>query len=85
MNRSFCMAACAALALALPAPGAPVEKSQGVYVTLLSGLKADLNETSAKAESALKGAGFAVLASFDNGVPQGCQAKARTIVFASEP
>jgi len=71
--------------LALPASGAGVEKAQGVYVTLLSGLRADVGETSAKAESALKGAGFAVLASFDNGVPPGCKAAARTIVLASEP
>ena len=85
MNRSFYVAALAAFALALPTPGAPVKRTQGVYVTLLSGLKADVGETAAKAESALKGAGFAVLASFDNGVPLGSQAKARTIVFASEP
>jgi uncharacterized protein (DUF302 family) len=79
--------ACAAFAVlfALPASAAGVEKSQGVYVTFLSGLKADVGETAAKAESALKDAGFVVLAAFDNGVPQGCQAKARTIVFASEP
>jgi uncharacterized protein (DUF302 family) len=85
MNRSFHAAALAAFALALPASGASVEKTQGVYVTLLSGLKAGVGETAARAESALSSAGFAVLASFDNGAPQGCQAKARTIVFASEP
>ena len=84
MTRSLAPFALAAL-LALPASAAGVEKAQGVYVTLLSGLKADVGETSAKAESALKGAGFAVLASFDNGVPPGCKAAARTIVFASEP
>ncbi|HEX2799281.1 MAG TPA: hypothetical protein VHQ44_06380 [Thermoanaerobaculia bacterium] len=84
MKRAYASAAFAVL-LALPASAAGVEKTQGVYVTFLSGLKADVGETSAKAESALKGAGFTVLASFDNGVPQGCQAKARTIVFASEP
>ncbi len=73
------------LAFAAPALAAGVERTQGVTVTLLSGLKADVPETSAKAEAALKGAGFTILASFDNGVPAGCQAKARTIVFASEP
>jgi uncharacterized protein (DUF302 family) len=77
-------AALAAL-LALPASAAGVEKTQGVTVTFLSGLKADVGETAAKAEAALKDAGFTILASFDNGVPPGCQAKARTIVFASEP
>lgn len=84
-NRSILAAALAACVLSASATAAPVEKTQGVYVTLLSGLKADVGETAAKAESALKGAGFEVLASFDNGVPQGCQAKARTVVFASEP
>ncbi len=73
------------LAFAAPALAAGVEKTQGVTVTLLSGLKADVGETSTNAESALKSAGFAVLASFDNGVPEGCRSKARTIVFASEP
>jgi uncharacterized protein (DUF302 family) len=84
VKRTFLSAIFAAL-LALPASAAGVEKTQGVYVTFLSGLKADVGETAAKAESALKGAGFTVLASFDNGAPQGCQAKARTIIFASDP
>lgn len=85
MPRMFFAAAVFAALVARTAPGAPVERAQGVYVTLLSGQKADVGETSAKAESALKGAGFAVLAAFDNGVPDGCGAKARTIVFTSEP
>jgi uncharacterized protein (DUF302 family) len=84
VKRTFLSAAFAVL-LALPASAAGAERTQGVYVTFLSGLKADVGETAAKAEAALKGAGFAILASFDNGVPPGCQAKARTIVFASEP
>jgi hypothetical protein len=83
--KSLVGSAALAVLLALPASAAGVEKSQGVTVTLLSGLKTDVGETAAKAESALKGAGFALLASFDNGVPPGCTAKARTIVFASEP
>jgi uncharacterized protein (DUF302 family) len=62
---------------------AAVEKTQGVYVTLLSGLKAEVGETAAKAETSLKGAGFEILGSFNNGVPAGCGEKARTIVFAS--
>lgn len=84
-SRGLLAAVLAACVLSPPAPAALVEKTQGVYVTLLSGLKADVGETAAKAEAALKSAGFTVLASFDNGVPRGCQAKARTIVFASEP
>ena len=62
---------------------AGVEKTQGVYVTLLSGLKTDVAGTAAKAESSLKAAGFEILGSFENGVPAGCGEKARTIVFAS--
>ena len=84
MKRTFASAALAVL-LALPALAAGVERTQGVYVTLLSGLKTDVGETAAKAETALQGAGYTVLGTYDNGVPQGCQAKARTIVFASEP
>ena len=62
---------------------AGVEKTQGVYVTLLSGLKADVAGTAAKAESSLKAAGFEILGLFDNGVPPGCGEKARTIVFTT--
>lgn len=54
--------------LALPASAAGVERTQGVTLTLLAGLKADVGETAVKAESALEGAGFTVLATFDNGV-----------------
>jgi uncharacterized protein (DUF302 family) len=82
VKRSFAVLTLVAL-LAPAAFAAGVERNQGVYVTLLSGLKADVGETAAKAESALAGAGFTVLASFDNGVPPGCTAKARTIVFVS--
>lgn len=72
-----------AVLLAPPASAAGAEKTQGVYVTLLSGHKADVGETAVRAESALKGAGFEILGSFENGVPAGCGEKARTIVFAS--
>jgi len=84
-HRSSLAAALAACVLSVSAPAAPVEKTQGVYVTLLSGLKAGLAETAAKAEIGLKAAGFTVLTIFDNGAPEGCRTKARTIVFASEP
>ena len=76
--------AVAAVIVALPAPAAPVAKSQGVYVTLLTGLKSDVAATSAKVEESLRSAGFAILASYDNGVPEGCRAKARTIVFSQD-
>jgi uncharacterized protein (DUF302 family) len=83
--RSSLATALAACVLSASAPAAPVEKAQGVYVTLLSGLKAGLAETAAKAETGLTAAGFNVLTTFDNGAPEGCRAKARTIVFASAP
>ncbi len=82
MKRAFASLALAAL-LAAPALSAGVERTQGVYVTLLSGLKADVAGTAARTESSLKAAGFEILGSFDNGVPAGCGEKARTIVFAS--
>ena len=82
MTRSLASFALAVF-FALPASAAGVEKTQGVFVTLLSGLKGDVAGTAAKAESSLKAAGFEVLGSFDNGVPSGCREKARTIVFAS--
>ena len=82
MRRLFALPLLTSL-LAPAALAAGVEKTQGVYVTLLSGLKADVGETAVKAESSLKGAGFEILGSFDNGVPSGCREKARTIVFAS--
>jgi uncharacterized protein (DUF302 family) len=82
VRRVFALLAFVAL-LAPTAVRAGVEKTQGVYVTLLSGLKTDVGGTAAKAESSLKGAGFEILGSFDNGAPSGCGEKARTIVFAS--
>ncbi|HEY3351360.1 MAG TPA: hypothetical protein VGM13_16405 [Thermoanaerobaculia bacterium] len=82
MTRSLASFALSVL-LALPASAAGVEKTQGVYVTLLAGLKTDVAGTAAKAESSLNAAGFEILGSFDNGVPSGCREKARTIVFAS--
>ncbi len=82
MKRAFTSLTLAAL-LAAPALSAGVERTQGVYVTLLSGLKADVAGTAARTESSLKAAGFEILGSFDNGVPSGCGEKARTIVFAS--
>ena len=66
------------------AAAAPVAASQGVYVTLLSGVKSDVAATSTKVEESLRSAGFAILASYDNGVPDGCRARARTVVFAQE-
>ena len=82
MRRSLAILALVAL-LAPAGLVAGVEKTQGVYVTLLSSLKTDVAGTAAKAEVSLKAAGFEILGSFENGVPSGCGEKARTIVFAS--
>ncbi|MDL2716492.1 MAG: hypothetical protein PT977_01955 [Acidobacteriota bacterium] len=54
MRRLFALPLLASL-LASAALAAGVEKTQGVYVTLLSGLKADVGETAVRAESSLKG------------------------------
>lgn len=78
------LAAVAALSLSLPAPGTEVTKTQGVFVTLFADLKTPLVETAVKAEEALKANGFTVLASTENGVPEGCRARSRTLVFAKE-
>src|SRR5512143_3711170 len=73
----------AALALfALAGQALAAAKEQGVYVKLLEGMKADAGQTAQAAGSALKNAGFTVLATYENGVPQGCRFKAFTVVFA---
>ncbi|MBI5695657.1 MAG: hypothetical protein HZC51_07960 [Nitrospirae bacterium] len=60
------------------------EKSVGVYVKAISGMKADISQTADKARAALTGAGFTVLASYENGVPEGCKHRAMTVVFTKD-
>lgn len=83
--RKFKIAAMTALAvLALCANAFAAAKTQGVYVQMIHGLKADPAQTASKAEAALKEAGFATLATFDNGTPAGCRFKAFTVVFTKD-
>jgi len=70
----------AAMMLSAAASGA-ADKSEGVYVKMLSGMKADITQSSAKVEDALKAAGFDVIAAYDNGAPEGCRFRAHTIIF----
>lgn len=60
-------------------------KTQGVYIKVFEGMKSDIAETGKKVDEALKAAGFEVLASFDNGVPEGCKSRAMTVVFTKRP
>jgi uncharacterized protein (DUF302 family) len=84
VRRFFVVALFAAFILSLSAQGFAAAREQGVYVKMLEGLKADARQSAPKVEAALKGAGFTILASFENGVPEGCRFKAETIVFTKE-
>ena len=55
----------------------------GVYVKVVEKAKGSFEEVSGKAESALKAAGWNVLAVYDSGVPEGCKFRSRVIVFSS--
>jgi len=55
----------------------------GVYVKVVEKAKGSFDEVSGGVESALKSAGWTVLASFNTGVPEGCKFRSRVIVFNS--
>jgi len=57
------------------------QAEQGAYVKLFSGMKADIAKTTDDIKAALKDAGFEVIASYENGVPEGCDFRAMTVVF----
>ena len=57
------------------------QKDQGVYVKVFDGMKANISDTAKKAGEALKAGGFEVLATYENGAPEGCKFRAMTIVF----
>jgi hypothetical protein len=83
--RTIRLAAVTAIAvLALCVNAFAAAQTQGVYVQMVHGLKADAAQTASNAEAALKGAGFTQIASFDNGVPEGCRFKAFTVVFTND-
>jgi uncharacterized protein (DUF302 family) len=84
VKRFLVVALFAAFILSLSAQCFAAAREQGVYVKMLEGLKADARQSAPKVEAALKGAGFTILASFENGVPAGCRFKAETIVFTKD-
>lgn len=55
----------------------------GVYVKIIEKAQGSFDKVSAKVESALKGAGWEVLASYDTGVPEKYEFRSRVIIFSS--
>lgn len=55
----------------------------GVYVKVIEKAQGSFDEVSNKVESALKNAGWEVLAAYNSGVPEGCKFHSRVIVFSS--
>jgi uncharacterized protein (DUF302 family) len=74
----------AVLMVVLASTGAFAAKAeQGAYVKLFSGMKADIGKTTETIKTALTDAGFEVIASYENGVPEGCNFRAMTVVFTN--
>ncbi len=84
VKRFLMVALVAVFVLSLSVQCFAAARTQGVYVQMLEGLKADARQSAPKVEAALKGAGFTILASYENGVPEGCRFKAETIVFTKD-
>lgn len=55
----------------------------GVYVKVIEKAQGSFDEVSNKVESALKNAGWEILAAYNSGVPEGCKFRSRVIVFSS--
>jgi uncharacterized protein (DUF302 family) len=55
----------------------------GLYVKIIENAQGSFDEVSAGVESALKGAGWEILASHDTGVPDKCELRSRVIIFSS--
>lgn len=55
----------------------------GVYVKVVEKAKGSFDEVSGKVETALKSAGWDILAAYNTGVPEGCKFRSRVIVFSS--
>jgi len=55
----------------------------GVYVKVIEKAQGSFDEVSNKVDSALKNAGWEVLAAYTTGVPEGCKFRSRVIVFSS--
>jgi len=82
MIKRFAMLVIGAAIMLSAAVSGAVDKNQGVYVKMLSGMKADITQSAAKVEGALRTAGFEIIAAYDNGAPEGCNFRAHTIIFA---
>jgi len=55
----------------------------GVYVKVVEKAKGSFDEVSNRVDSALKNAGWEILATYTSGVPEGCTFRSRVIVFNS--
>lgn len=55
----------------------------GVYVKVVEKAKGSFDEVSNKVDSALKNAGWEILATYTSGVPEGCAFRSKVIVFSS--
>lgn len=55
----------------------------GVYVKVVEKAKGSFDEVSNRVDSALKNAGWEILATYSPGVPEGCKFRSRVIVFSS--
>lgn len=55
----------------------------GVYVKVVEKAKGSFDEVSARVDSALKNAGWEVLATYNPGLPEGCPFRSRVVVFSS--
>lgn len=55
----------------------------GVYVKVVGKAKGSFDEVSGHVEAALKAAGWEILASYNQCIPEGCKFRSRVIVFSS--
>jgi uncharacterized protein (DUF302 family) len=55
----------------------------GVYVKVIEKAKGSFDEVSNRVDSALRNAGWEVLAAYNTGVPEGCTFHSRVVVFSS--
>lgn len=55
----------------------------GVYVKVIEKAKGSFDEVSGRVDSALKNAGWEILATYASGVPEGCTFRSRVVVISS--
>jgi len=80
---AVCAAACM-VAVLVAVTSFAAEAEQGAYVKLFSGMKTDIAKTADSVKASLSDAGFEVIASYENGVPEGCMFRATTVVFTDK-